>query len=184
MTLRRCSVTRAPSTKPFQNSSASCGSNVPIHSATGLDVVDEERPARQVERDLHERLVERHERVREPAHAALVAERLAERAARARCRRLRRCGAGRPRGRPSRRSSRSKPRVLAELLEHVVEERDAGRRSSSCRVPSTTSVDGRPSSPSSPGAARLRRVMLMSRPPAGPRRARRGMHRSRRACRP
>ena len=35
MTLRMCSVTRAPSTKPFQNSSASCGSNVPIHSATG-----------------------------------------------------------------------------------------------------------------------------------------------------
>ena len=33
--LRMCSVTRAPSTKPFQNSSASCGSNVPIHSATG-----------------------------------------------------------------------------------------------------------------------------------------------------
>ena len=80
-TLRRCSVTRAPSTKPFQNSSASCGSKVPIHSDDRVDVVDEERPAREVDRDLHERFVERHERVREAAHAGLVAERLAQRVA-------------------------------------------------------------------------------------------------------
>ena len=35
VTLRMCNVTRAPSTNPFQNSSASCGSKVPIHSETG-----------------------------------------------------------------------------------------------------------------------------------------------------
>ena len=32
---RRCSVIPAANAKPRQNSSASCGSNVPIHSATG-----------------------------------------------------------------------------------------------------------------------------------------------------
>ena len=41
-----------------------------------VDLVDEERPAREVEGHLHERLVERDERRREAAHAGLVAERL------------------------------------------------------------------------------------------------------------
>ena len=40
-----------------------------------VDFVDEERTARQVERHLDERFVERHEVGREPTHAGLVAER-------------------------------------------------------------------------------------------------------------
>ena len=78
---RMCSVIPAPNANARQNSSASCGSKVPIHSDDRVDLVHEERAARQVERDLHQRLVERDERRREPAHAGLVAERLLERGA-------------------------------------------------------------------------------------------------------
>ena len=118
-----------------------------------LDVVHEERPAREVERDLHERLVERHQRVREAAHADAC--RRAPRGApgRARCRRLRPCGAGRPRDRPSRRSRGRSPRACRAA-------RACGRRTG-CRSRSSwcrgrrRRARGRSSSPSSPGGARL-----------------------------
>ena len=82
--VRMCSVNIAAVANARQNSSASCGSNPGRADQVAVvegevDVVDEERPARQVERDLHERFVERHLIGREPAHAGLVAERLLHR---------------------------------------------------------------------------------------------------------
>ncbi len=91
-----------------------------------LHVVDEERAAGEVERHLHQRFVERNERVGEPAHAALVAERFAERVAEHDADvfdgvvqiDFEIAGRG---------DNQIEARVLAELLEHVVEERNAGR---------------------------------------------------------
>ena len=76
-----CSVMRASVTKARQNSSTSCGSNggsPRIFSPGNVDLVDEERPARQVEGHVDQRLVERHPVGGEAAHAGLVAERGAE----------------------------------------------------------------------------------------------------------
>ena len=60
---RTCSVMAAAVTKARQNSSASCGSNGGVAERGGVgrerDVVEEERPARQVEGHLDQRLVER-----------------------------------------------------------------------------------------------------------------------------
>ena len=66
--------------------SASCGSNAGLPSGRHsgqLDLPHHERAARQVERDLDERLVEGKQPAGEPTHAGLVAERLAERFAEA-----------------------------------------------------------------------------------------------------
>ena len=112
---------------------------MPIHSDDRIDVVDEERPAREVDRDLHERFVERHERVGEPAHAAPCRRALRAARCRARCRRLRPCGAGRPRGRRVASTRGRSPRACRAA-------RACGRRTG-CRsttsvvpVPSTSSV--------------------------------------------
>src|SRR4051794_41437644 len=43
-----------------------------------VDLVHEERPTREVERDLDQGFVERHHRARESAHAGLVTERFLE----------------------------------------------------------------------------------------------------------
>ena len=91
-----------------------------------VDRVHEERSTGEVERDLHQRLVERDQSVREPAHAPLVAERVAQRVAE---------------HDPDvfdrvvqvdveitlRLDPQVESGVLAELFEHVVEERNTGR---------------------------------------------------------
>ena len=128
-----CSVMPAAKANARQNSSASWGSKVPIHSDDGVDLVDEERAARQVERDLHQRLVEGHERRREPPHAGLVAEGLLERGAEHDADVLH--GVVEVDVEVARRDDpQVEAAVLPELLEHVVEERDAGRRRRAARA--------------------------------------------------
>ena len=155
---------------------------MPIHSDDRVDLVDEERPARQVERDLHERFVERHERVGEPAHAGLVAERLLERGAEHDADVFDRVvqvdlevAVGLDR--------EVEPGVLAELFEHVVEERDAGRRR---RVAGAVDVE-REVDRRLLGLAVLFATIaaiMAATSSERPRGARRGTRRSRRACRP
>ena len=89
---------------------------------TELDVVGEERPTREVERHLDERLVEGHGDRREPPDAGLVPERLGAAPRRGRCRRPPRCGGRRPRGRPCASTDEVEAPVLAELA------RPCGRR--------------------------------------------------------
>ena len=91
-----------------------------------LDLPHDERTARQVESHLHERLVERVEAAGETSHAGLVAQRLPERLAQDDRRVLHRVVAvdvqvtGRDDG-------EVEPAVAAELVEHVVVERQTGR---------------------------------------------------------
>ena len=96
----------------------------PLHDR--VDLVDEEGAAGQVEGHLNQGFVERHERVREATHAGFVAERFLERGAEHDADvfdgvmevDLEVAGGIDP---------EIEPGVLPELLEHVVEERDAGR---------------------------------------------------------
>ena len=148
-----------------------------------LDLPHHERPARQIERHLHQRLVERVQAAGEAAHAGLVAERLPEGLAQSDGDVLDRVVAvdvqialGLDR--------EVEAAVAAELVEHVVVERQAG--ADGCVAPAVE-VDGTARS-SSPWSTRwrvaVRAVMPipLRRPPAR-RRARRGTRRSRPASR-
>ena len=68
-------------TSASRKSWISSTSKLPIFACLMLHVVDEERPPREVDDRLHQRLVERHRRLAEAADAGLVAERLAQRLA-------------------------------------------------------------------------------------------------------
>ena len=157
----------APSTKPFQNSSASCGSNVPIHSDDRVDLVDEERAAREVERDLHERFVERaRARSRTGARRALSPSASLQRGAEHDADVF--DGVVQVDLEVARGLDREvEAAVLAELLEHVVEERDAGRDAR--RVPAPSTIERRASIVvsfvSRCSSARLRASSVTSRPP-------------------
>src|SRR6266511_3389213 len=92
-----------------------------------VDLVDEERATGQVERHLDERLVERHDRAREPAHAGLVAQRVLERGTEHDADVFDRVVSV-DREVAFGIDAQVPAAVLAELLQHVVEERDPGRR--------------------------------------------------------
>ena len=107
--------------------SASCGSNAGVPSGRLSGIVDlphDERTPGQVEGDLDQRLVEREHAAGEAAHADLVAERLAERLAE-------RDGdvfdgvVGVDVQIADGLDRQVEPAVAAELIEHVVVERDA-----------------------------------------------------------
>src|SRR6266545_1384837 len=92
-----------------------------------VDLVDEERSTGQVQRDLDERLVEGHHCAGEAVHAGLVAQRLLERGAEHDAHVLDRV-VGVDLEVAFRLDTQVPAPVLAELLQHVVEERDPGRR--------------------------------------------------------
>ena len=107
-----CSVIRASAHDRLEDVLGQRG----VVAADELDdlglVVHEVGPAGQVDGHLHERLVERHERVAEPADAGLVAERLAQRLAERERGVLDRVVGVDLAGRPSVRTVRSKPPCL------------------------------------------------------------------------
>ena len=119
MTSALCANARTKSsTSPVSNSADRLGGH--------RHLVHHEVPAGQVERHLDGGLVERHHDRGEPPHARLVAERLAQRLADRDADSPPPCGGRRPARSPLHVTSQVPARVLAQLLQHVIEERDAG----------------------------------------------------------
>ena len=124
-----CSVIPADVANDDTACSASCGSNAGIAERQALrhrHVPLDERPTRQVERDVDERLVERVAPAGEPADPGLVAERLGERLADGDRHVLDRV-VGVDLQVADRLHREIEAAVTTELVEHVVVERDAGR---------------------------------------------------------
>ena len=126
--------------RALKNSSTSSTGKVPMSGAGELHVEDKRRAAGEVDRDLREALVHRHDRPAVAVDAALVAERLFERLAEddadvfdgvVRVDLQIALGV----------DVQIDQAVAREQVEHVIEEPDAGVRSTRCRVPSRLSAD-------------------------------------------
>ena len=124
-----CSVMPALVANDDTACSASCGSNAGLaeRQALGqLDVPGHEGAPRQIESDLDQRLVERVQPTGEATHAGLVPDRFGERLAERDGNVLDRV-VGVDVQVAGRRDHEIEPAVTAELVEHVVVERDTGR---------------------------------------------------------